>query len=102
MYAPKQRQLLSRIAHVFLWLAKPLPIRPVHYLLVVALITLFFTAISNMALWRHIFHIIDTGSDSHENMRIYIYTHIFMVNTCSYLFLNVRYLPDPVFVEIRT
>ena len=53
-----------------------------------------------MALWRHIFHIIDTGSDSHENMSIY--THIFMVNTCSHLFLNVRYLPDPVFVEIRT
>lgn len=108
MYAPKQRQLLSRIAHVFLWLAKPLPIRPVHYLLVVALITLFFTAISNMALWRHIFHIIDTGSDSHENMSIYIRIFSWSIPVAIYFLMYAiflilfswRYVLKPVFVVL--
>ena len=108
MYTPKQRQLLSRIAHVFLWLAKPLPIRPVHYLLVVALITLFFTAISNMALWRHIFHIIDTGSDSHENMSIYIRIFSWSIPVAIYFLMYAiflilfswRYVLKPVFVVL--
>ena len=108
MYAPKQRQLLSRIAHVFLWLAKPFPIRPVHYLLVVALITLFFTAISNMALWRHIFHITDTGSDSHENMSIYIRIFSWSIPVAIYFLMYAiflilfswRYVLKPVFVVL--
>ncbi len=104
MYTPKQRQLLSRIAHVFLWLAKPLPIRPVHYLLVVALITLFFTAISNMALWRHIFHIIDTGSDSHENMRIFSWSIpvaiYFLMYAIFLILFSWRYVLKPVFVVL--
>ena len=104
MYTPKQRQLLSRIAHIFLWLAKPLPIRPVHYLLVVALITLFFTAISNMALWRHIFHIIDTGSDSHENMRIFSWSIpvaiYFLMYAIFLILFSWRYVLKPVFVVL--
>ena len=101
MRAPQQRQLLSQMAHIFRWLIKPLPIRPIHYLLVVALITLFFTAISNIALWRHVFRIIDASPELSRFFMLTTPVAIYLLMYAIFLILfSWKYVLKPVFVVL--
>ena len=101
MRAPQQRQLLSQMAQIIHWLIKPLPIRPIHYLLVVALVTLFFTAISNIALWRHVFRIMDASPELSRFFMLTTPVAIYLLMYAIFLILfSWKYVLKPVFVVL--
>lgn len=89
------------MAQIIHWLIKPLPIRPIHYLLVVALVTLFFTAISNIALWRHVFRIMDASPELSRFFMLTTPVAIYLLMYAIFLILfSWKYVLKPVFVVL--
>ena len=75
------------------------PRRGVHYLIVVAIMATFFTSVSNVALWRHVYQIISTSPNLPFLFVITVPVAIFLLMYAIFLMLfSWKYVLKPAFV----
>ena len=76
-----------------------LPRRGVHYLIVVAIMAAFFTSISNVALWRHVYQIIADSPNLPFLFVVTVPAAIFLLMYAIFLIIfSWKYVLKPAFV----
>lgn len=75
--------------------------RGVHYVIVIALLSLFFCSFSNVALWRHVYQIISESENLPALFVITVPIAIYLLLNAIFLILfSWRYVLKPVFVVL--